>query len=77
MDNLERKKYRLYHSYKNERNLGWAIILSIFCLCINDGICLIIVVWVYYISSCKKNNNELNKDPLVLEQRKVFEDRDE
>lgn len=71
MNDYERYKRRLYHSYKNENALPWVIIGSFILIFINNGIPCAIALWFWYICYCAKNNEALNRDPDVLKDREI------
>lgn len=71
MNYWKQEKKRLYHSYKNENALPWVIIGTALLFFCNGGIPCIIVLWLWYSSYCKKNNEALNKDPGVLRDREI------
>lgn len=74
---MEIKKYSsewyLYHSRKNEDALVPVIIISILVFFIKPGVVWSVAVWMWYFDYCTTNNNKLNKDPWVLEQREIYE----
>lgn len=77
MNDYERYKKRLYHSYKNENVLPWVIICSVLLFFCKEGIPCIIVLWLWYASYCSKNNKALNNDPDVLKTREIIRKLDD
>lgn len=77
MNEWERHKKRLYHSYKNENALPYVIIGSILLLFCKGGIPCIIALWLWYASYCSKNNEALNNDPEILRDREICKKLDE
>lgn len=77
MNDYEKYKKRLYHSYKNENWLLPVILFSIFAFFCKGGILNVILIWIGYGVYCVGNNAELDKDPDVLETREIIKQLDE
>lgn len=77
MNEWERQKKRLHHSYKNENALPWVIIGSFLLFFCKGGISLIALLWLWYSSYCDKNNKALNNDPDVLRTREIVKELEE
>lgn len=67
------QKY-LYKSYKNEEALPWVLLGTVLCLVFATFTPLILLIWIYYFYYCYKNNKNLDKDPEILKERKIYED---
>lgn len=63
-------EWYLYHSYKNEDALYYALILGFCAIFLKQGLGLEILIWGYYAWYCFKNNNDLDNNPRILALRK-------
>lgn len=62
-------EWYLYHHIKNEEPIIPLIVLSCFLAICHGGIFIIILIWAYYFSWAKANNEKLNNDPYIQQQR--------
>lgn len=64
-------EWYLYHSIKNEDALIPVIVGSFISLFLKGGGLLSIGIWIWYFNYCKKNNDALNNDPIILRKREL------
>lgn len=74
MKNITREWY-LYHSYKNEGVILYAIFASCLFVFFNDALWFLLLIWGYYFYYCSKNNEELNTNSEILSDRERWKQR--
>lgn len=70
----EQEERYLYYSYKNKNYILPTLIACPFLLIINDGIVGIILLVMFVMCLCKKNNLELDRDPYILKKRESIKE---
>ena len=66
------REWYLYHHFKNENALLPVIIFSCLAIFITPGVVWSLVIWIYYILYCVRNNKALDNDPQVLKERETW-----
>ncbi|MBQ8518515.1 MAG: hypothetical protein IJ455_02770 [Agathobacter sp.] len=62
----------LYHHIDNEKPIIPLIALSCFLFICNNGLAMILIVWVIYFVWADNNNKKLDRDPNVLKRREYI-----
>ena len=68
-------EWYLYHHYKNEDTLLYVIVISALAFFVKPGVIWSFVVWFIYLLYCDSNNQKLNNDPDILEEREWWKQR--
>lgn len=71
-ESFYKERHKLYHSPKNKEILPVVIFFSLICIILKDAIAYEIIIWFAYYQYCKSNNEKLNKNPEIIQMRKVF-----
>lgn len=70
LDRINQKIYNTYHSEENKKVLPIFIFFSAIIVIFNNFIIFEVLLWISYYLICKLNNDELNRNPRNLEERK-------
>lgn len=65
-------EWYLYHDYDNEKPIIPLILLSCFLFICKGGIIWLGLIWGKYFIWAHENNEKLNKDPEILEKRRIW-----
>ena len=72
LDRLNQEIYETYHDPKNKEVLPLVIFLSAIVLIFNGAMLFEAIIWYFYYSYCKSNNEKLNSNPKNLENREYL-----
>ena len=72
MDRLNKQIYYTYHSKKNEEVLPIVLFFSAIALICKAVLLFEMIIWMTYLSYCKKNNSELENDLENLKRREFL-----